>query len=117
MFEQPLTELKEGLRLTGDTPFALARLGHGYATAGKRKEARAVLAQLDSMSKQRYVSPYDMAIVHVGLHENNQAFQWLQKALEERSVWMGYLKVEPQFDALRSVPRFDELLRSVGLRG
>jgi hypothetical protein len=58
-----------------------------------------------------------MAILHMGLQENNQAFQWLQKALEERSIWMGYLNVEPQFDPLRSDPRFDELLRSVNLRG
>jgi TolB-like protein len=115
MFEQALSELKEGLRLSGESAFAVARLGHGYATAGKRDEARAVLAHLDTLSKQKYVSPYDMAIVHVGLGENNQAFQWLKKALEERSVWMGYLKVEPQFDLLRSDSRFSELLRRVGL--
>jgi tetratricopeptide (TPR) repeat protein len=117
MFEQAIAELKEGSRLSSDSAFALARLGHGYAIAGQRDQARAVLAQLDSLSKQKYVSPYDMAILHMGLQENNQAFQWLQKALEERSIWMGYLNVEPQFDPLRSDPRFDELLRSVNLRG
>jgi hypothetical protein len=56
-----------------------------------------------------------MAIVHVGLQENDEAFKWLQRAFAERSLWMGYLNVEPQFDLLRSDPRFTELLRRVGL--
>jgi tetratricopeptide (TPR) repeat protein len=117
MFEQGLSELKEGCRLSNDSTFAVAKLGHGYASAGKGDEARAVLAKLDALSKRSYVSPYDRAIVHVGLQESNEAFIWLQKAFEERSVWMGYLKVEPQFDSLRSDHRFDELLRRVGLAG
>jgi hypothetical protein len=83
--------------------------------AGRLDEARAVLSQLNALSRQRYISPYDIAMVHVGLQENDEAFAWLQKAVEQRSLWLGYLNVEPQLDQLRSDQRFLELLRRVGL--
>ena len=115
LFEQAISELKTGLRLSSDNTFALAKLGHGYAMAGRRDEAHAVLNQLNALSSQRYVSPYDVAMVHVGLRQNDEAFAWLQRAFEQRSLWLGYLNVEPQLDPLRSDPRFQELLRHVGL--
>ncbi len=115
LFEEAISELQTGTRLSGDSTYALAKLGHGYAVAGKIDEARAVLTQLSELSKEKYVSPYDMAIVHVGLKENDQAFAWLEKAFEHRSLWLGYLKVEPQLDPLRTDPRFQELVRRVGL--
>jgi tetratricopeptide (TPR) repeat protein len=114
-FDEAISELKIGVPLSGESPFALARLGHGYAVAGKSEEALAVLARLEALSSQRYISPYDIAVVHVGLQNNDQAFAWLQKAFEQRSPWLGYLNVEPQLDALRSDRRFQELLRSIGL--
>jgi len=63
-----------------------------------------VLNQLNALSKQKHVSPYDMATIHVGLQENDQAFTWLERAFEQRSHWLGYLKLEPQLDPLRSDP-------------
>jgi tetratricopeptide (TPR) repeat protein len=115
LFDQAISELKTGMRLSSDSPFALGNLGHGYAMAGRLDEARAVLSQLNALSRQRYISPYDIAMVHVGLQENDEAFAWLQKAVEQRSLWLGYLNVEPQLDQLRSDQRFLELLRRVGL--
>ena len=81
LFEQAISELKTGMRLSSGSTFALAKLGHGYAMAGRCDEAHAVLNQLNALSSQRYVSPYDIAMVHVGLHENDEAFAWLQRAL------------------------------------
>jgi TolB-like protein/Flp pilus assembly protein TadD len=115
LFEEAISELKTGVQLSGDSTFALARLGHGYAIAGQRDEAHAVLKQLNALSSQRYVSPYDIAMVHVGLQETDEAFAWLQRAFEQRSLWLGYLNVEPQLDRLRSDQRFQALLRRVGL--
>ena len=115
LFEQAIAELESGLRLSGDNTFAQAKLGHGYAMAGRRNEARAVLNQLNALGRQRYVSPYDVAMVHVGLKENEEAFTWLQRAVEQRSLWLGYLNVEPQLDSLRSDRRFQDLLVCVGL--
>ena len=117
LLEEAIVELKTGVHLSTDSPYALARMGHGYALAGKRDEASAVLVQLNSLSNQRYVSPYDIAIVHVGLQEIDTAFAWLTKALEQRSLWLGYLNVEPQLDPLRSDRRFNELLQRIGLHG
>lgn len=115
MFNAALAELQTGVQLSGGSPYALAKLGHGYATAGQHQEARAVLERLHMLAGQRYVSPYDIAMVYLGRQEFDRAFEWLQIALEQRSLWMGYLKVEPQVDPLRSDPRFQDLLRQVGL--
>jgi TolB-like protein/lipoprotein NlpI len=116
MFAQAMGSLEVGCRLAGDSSYAVARLGLGHALAGNQEKARAVLNQLNQRSKQDYVSPYDIAIIHAGLNEIDEAFACLEKALAERSVWLGYLNVEPQWDLLRQDPRFQELLRGVGLR-
>jgi TolB-like protein/Flp pilus assembly protein TadD len=115
LFEQAISELKTGMRLSRDSAFARAKLGYGYALADRRDEAHAMLKQLNELSNQKYVSPYDIAMVHVGLRETDEAFAWLQKAFEQRSLWLGYLNVEPQLDPLRSDQRFQELLRRIGL--
>ena len=114
-FEEALSELQKGWHLSNESTYALAQLGHGYAVAGRDSDARDVLTRLTTLSKQRYVSPYHVAVVHVGLHEDDIAFEWLERAFEHRSPWLGYLNVEPQLDALRSDSRFQDLLRRVGL--
>jgi len=115
LHEEALSSLKTGVHLLSNSTYALAKLGHGYAFAGRCDEARAVLNQLNALSSKRYVSPYDIALVHLGLQENDEAFTWLQRALEQRSLWLGYLSVEPQLDPLRSDPRFQGLRRRVDL--
>jgi TolB-like protein len=114
-FARAIEELQTGERLTPESTFAVARLGHGCALGGKHEEARVILERLKTTATQRYVSPYDIAIVYVGLREKDEAFVWLQKALQERSIWLGYIGVEPQLDELRSDQRFDGLIRAVGL--
>jgi TolB-like protein/DNA-binding winged helix-turn-helix (wHTH) protein/Tfp pilus assembly protein PilF len=115
LYEEAISSLKSGMRLSSDSTYALAKLGHGYAIAGRCDEARAVLNQLNALTSTRYVSPYDIALVHVGLQENDQAFTWLQRALEQRSLWLGYLNVEPQLDPLRPDQRIQLLLRGTHL--
>jgi hypothetical protein len=61
------------------------------------------------------VPAYDRAVIYAGLNQIDAALEWLQRAHEERSSWIGYLKVEPRLDPLRSDPRFAELLSTVGL--
>jgi len=65
--------------------------------------------------RHEYVIPYDIAVVAVGLGDKDQAFAWLERAYEERSRWFVQCKVEPLLDPLRSDPRFQNLLRRVGL--
>ena len=64
---------------------------------------------------QRYVQAHNFALVYAGLGEKDQAFQSLERAYQERSAWMGYLKVDPFLDSLRPDPRFADLVRRVGL--
>ena len=116
LYEEAISSLKTGMHLLSDSMYALAKLGQGYAIAGRCDEARTVLNQLNALSSKRYVSPYDIALVHLGLQENDEAFTWLQRALEQRSLWLGYLSVEPQLDPLRSDQRFQRLRRRVDLR-
>ena len=74
-----------------------------------------VLEELKELSKRSYVPPYDFAVVYAGLHEKDQALEWLQKAYEDRSAYLVYLNVEPIWDDLRSDPRFTDLLRRMRL--
>ena len=93
----------------------LAALGHNYAVAGRRGEAMEVLRQLGSLSSHRYISSYEVAIIHTALNEIDLAFEWLDRAYEERSAWLPYLAREPRLDPIRADPRFDLLLAKVGV--
>jgi hypothetical protein len=67
------------------------------------------------MKQQQYVSPYEIAVVYVGLGDKEQAFVWLERAYREHSSWLSYLNVEFRLDPLHSDPRFADLVRRVGL--
>jgi tetratricopeptide (TPR) repeat protein len=102
-------------RSLGERPeISTAWLGHAYALSGNAGEARRLLSGLQEESGRRYISPYCLAIIYLGLNEKDEAFEWLGKACEERNAWLVYLKVNPIFDGLRSDPRFDALLRRAG---
>lgn len=91
----------------------LAGLGHAYAASGKKAEARKILRELDQQSKHRYVSPYDRALIYVGLGENDQAITWLEKA-EEQNVPLHHINIDQRFNSLRSDKRYQQLLRRIG---
>jgi TolB-like protein/Flp pilus assembly protein TadD len=108
-------EFQKAIQMSGNVTFTTAGLGHLYACSGKSAEARAIFDELHARSRETYVPAYDLALVCVGLGWTDQAFEWLDRAHEERSGWLTYLKVEPRLDALRSDPRFDDLLHRVRL--
>jgi TolB-like protein/Flp pilus assembly protein TadD/predicted Ser/Thr protein kinase len=89
-------------------------LGHVYALSGRRAEALKKLDELMRLSKQKYVPPYWVAVIHIGLGDKDKAFQWLEKAYEDRGAGLPTLMVDPQLDSLRSDPRFADLLQRVG---
>ncbi|HEY3132941.1 MAG TPA: winged helix-turn-helix domain-containing protein [Acidobacteriota bacterium] len=113
-FEEAIAEFQQAAR-SGDVTFPLATLGHAYARAGRREEAQKVLSELMAASKQRYISPYAVATVYIGLGDKDRAFEWLEKAYQDRSEVFVWLKVEPLLDDLRPDPRFAGLMRRVGL--
>jgi serine/threonine protein kinase/tetratricopeptide (TPR) repeat protein len=92
-----------------------ADLAHAYAVSGRTADARKTLKDLLERSTRTYISPFDIAVVYVGLGDRDQAFVWLEKAYEERARPMLGLKVNPRLDPLRSDPRFADLLRRVGV--
>jgi TolB-like protein/Tfp pilus assembly protein PilF len=108
-------EFRKAVSASGASPRYLAGLGYGYARSGNTREAQSVLVDLKELPKRGYVSSLDIAAIYVGLGENDQAFEWLQRAYEERSIFLIFLKVEPMFDPLRSDPRFQDLLRRMNL--
>jgi tetratricopeptide (TPR) repeat protein len=86
-----------------------------YARAGRRDESLKLLRELNARSAREYVSPVSLARVYIGLGDREQALVWLRKAYGERSAYLVNIGVHPAYDPLRSDPRFDELLRGVGL--
>jgi eukaryotic-like serine/threonine-protein kinase len=81
-------------------------LGHTYAVAGRPAKARAILAELQKATAERYVPAYWFALVHAGLGERDQALRYLERAFEERSTILAYLLIDPRLAQLRSDPRF-----------
>ena len=90
-------------------------LAFGYAAAGRRDEALKILDEQQRLAKQRYVSPYNFAIIYTGLGDKDQAFEWLTKCVEQRTLIIHHLKCRPLFDSLRSDPRYAVLLQKMNL--
>lgn len=120
MYDQAIASFRKAVDLTSKnapilTSFCLAGLGHAYAVAGRRREAQTVLQDLLERNRHSYVSPFDIALIYVGLGEKDTALVWMTKAVSERSTWLVYSKWEPRLDPLRNDSRFQDLLRRVGL--
>jgi len=95
---------------------AMAALGYMYGKAGRQQDARAVLAEFDALRRQdRYASPYAMAAIQVGLGDREGALSSLDAAYRERSNWLVWLNRDPRWDDIRPDPRFQSLVRNVGL--
>jgi eukaryotic-like serine/threonine-protein kinase len=113
---EALAEFQAAVALDNDNSETLAGLAHGYATAGKTAEAQKVLSEMKTLAEHGYVSPYNFAVVYAGLGDKEQAFQWLDEALEERSYFMAvYLPTDARLEPLRADPRFPALKQKVGL--
>jgi eukaryotic-like serine/threonine-protein kinase len=112
---QAIAEFEAAKRLEANLE-AVAGLGYVQGLSGRNQEARQALAEMDELSSRRYVSPMNRALVYAGLGESDQAFEWLDKAYNERSQWLSEIKADPAFDSLRSDARFPELLRRIGFQ-
>jgi non-specific serine/threonine protein kinase len=113
--DEAIEELRKAVELSGGSTQYLADLARALATGGREAEARRTLGELEEISKSRYVSPYFMAAVHLGLGDKDRAFDCLEEAYGERSLGMTFLKLDPNLDDLRAEPRFADLVRRVGL--
>jgi len=97
-------------------PYSLATVGYGYGRLGQHEKARAVLRELEHLSRDRYVAAGEKAKIFAGLRDFDRAFRWLEKAYADREPWVFGLKLDPGYDTLRADPRFEALLRRIGVR-
>ncbi len=114
-FDEAIAASEKAVALSGRAPGALGMLGLVYGLAGHQGEATKVLNELREQGERRYVTPAALANVYIGLGDKDQSFVWLEKAYQERSNYIAYLKVYPIVDPLRSDPRFADLMRRAGL--
>jgi DNA-binding winged helix-turn-helix (wHTH) protein/TolB-like protein len=115
-YDEAIAEFQKADDLAEHLPCARAPLGYGYAMAGRRDEALKILGELDERAvRGEYVTPLGIAWIHIALGDKDQAFAWLDKACDEHSGGLPYLKTEPVYDSLRSDPRFANVLRRVNL--
>ena len=111
-YEEAITEAE---KMSANTPPEGSQgrpfLGYTYAVAGKRAEAEKILHELKEQSKQRQVNPDGLALIHTGLGDKDRAFEFLQKEYEENKRLPLFFNILPEWDSLRTDPRFEELIR------
>jgi Flp pilus assembly protein TadD len=115
MFAEAVAEARKARELSGGSTHPMAFEGYALAKSGKQAEARGLLERLMKLSTERYVPPYNIALIYNGLGERDQTLAWLERGYELRDARMIFLKVEPKWNNLHDDPRFQDLLRRVGL--
>jgi serine/threonine-protein kinase len=115
MYDESAAAFREAVA-SSESP-ALATAGLGLVAVAKRRltDARGILDGLYAESREHYLTPVAFAMLHAGLGEADPAFEWLDRAVEDRRGWLAYLKVEPLLDPLRSDARFTRLLERMRL--
>jgi serine/threonine protein kinase/Tfp pilus assembly protein PilF len=109
--EEAIKFANRAITLLGRTPYSLVWLASAYAASGDTEEAQNIIAEIEDLSARRYVSPYLLAIVYANLNDTEKTFELLGKAWEIRDGRITWLGVDPQFDRIRSDPRFEKILR------
>jgi TolB-like protein/Tfp pilus assembly protein PilF len=113
-FADAVASLQKARELDSNSS-VLEMLGGAYAAWGKPDEAKKVLSELDAQAGQRYVCPYEVATLHLGLGDKESALQSLEKGYQDRADCMAWAGADPKLDALREDPRFEDLIRRMGI--
>ena len=113
-YQESVAEFERAKTLAGDNSF-LGYLGYAYAVSGRRQDALATLATINQLPANQYLRSYDTALIYAGLGDRAKTFHYLDKAYQERSIGMTDLISDVAFDNFQSDPRFQELVRKVGL--
>jgi TolB-like protein/DNA-binding winged helix-turn-helix (wHTH) protein/Flp pilus assembly protein TadD len=115
MYDEAVAELQKAVKLSGGSPTCLANLARAYIASGKRSEAVKLLGDLKKRSNPGYSNAAEIAMIYASLGDTDQAMTWLEKGYEER--FNPGVLLRPGFDPLRSDPRFQNLVRRIGLPG
>ena len=111
--DEALIVLEHAGRLAGNSK-AIALRGYLLARTGRIAEARGVLGALEAIGRERYVPPYALALLHLGLGDVDAAFSWLERAFEARDIHLIFLPIDPKWDDVRADARFEALIRRCG---
>ena len=109
MYQEALSALQTA---SGGGPSS--SVAHALALSGRREAAQDILDKMYQTAAKRYVSPYDIAVIHTGLGNNDRAMEWLNKAFEEHSGFLVYVYLDPRLKSLHRDARFQDLLRRMG---
>ena len=115
-YPEALAEFNEAKELSHGNSETIGSIGYVAALAGDYAKAHAVLEELNSLGKQHYIPPVNIALVYNGMCDQETAMSYLEKACEERDVRLTLLKVDPRWDSCRSNPRFIAVLKRIGLQ-
>jgi TolB-like protein/Flp pilus assembly protein TadD len=113
--ETAIDEFQKARELSGTHPAAMSGLGLAHGMKGKTDEARGYARQIEELARKRYVAPYFIACIYIGLGEKERALDLVEESYKEHSSWMGLMKVDPVVDVLRGEERFGDLMLRVGL--
>lgn len=113
-YEEAIAELDKAVNLGRGHPHLKGLLGCAYAATGKKAKARQVLQEMIG-PKCRFGDAFAVARIHAALGEKDEAFDWLEKACDERDPHVIWIKVDPTLDSLRSDPQFAKVLKDMGL--
>jgi TolB-like protein/tetratricopeptide (TPR) repeat protein len=111
--DEQLDQLRIAVQLSGNSAYMRAHLAYGYAIAGDRARAEALRRELEAEGPHKYVAPYHLALISAGLRDEATAVRWLERAYDDRSGWLVFLPVEPEFDGMRPRPDFQQLLARI----
>jgi len=114
MEQRAIEEMETAQRSDPNNPLVIGLLGYGYAVTGRRPDALKSLEALGEMEKKHYVSRISRVYVYAGLGDKDKAFEWLEKAYQERSDLLAWFRKDPESKGLHSDPRFAPLMRKVG---
>ena len=114
-YDQGMEEIRKSIALYGEDPSLSPEIAFIYGMTGRKGEAQKILTRLLSASKTVPIAAHHFALIYVGMGKKDEAFAWLEKAFEQHSPMMAWLEVDQRFDSLREEPRFQDLMRRVGL--
>ncbi len=114
-FDEGLEQLEHAASLLHDEERLQADLGYCHALAGNREKALEYLQRLEQSAKERYVDPVNLTVVHLGLGQWDQSVEQLRRGYETRAALMTEVPSDPRFDPLESDPRYQEIVRGMGL--
>jgi tetratricopeptide (TPR) repeat protein len=109
-YDDALAEFQQVEERDPAWPVSIAARGFVAGVAGRTDDAQKILAELKKLVGQKFVTPYGVALVYAGLDENDAAFEWLNKAFDEKSHWLVWLRLDPRWNGLRPDPRFSDLV-------